>query len=435
MHRLASLIAIVAVSSAAVHAQDRLIQLGWLWELSGAELTRLRPMPIVPDYPSAVVVSGSRYLLAPVPYGPGTAAIGYLDVVAGTVGLVPGISLEMPESGLSRSVPGVAADPRRPRVFIWHGSRISAFSASAGLQDIISGIPERPYFSKRHLAYSAGADVVTFVLSSETHADTDEIVVARATTGEEVRRVPLGGRVSQLAADPVSSRLVLTLQPRPGFLDATVLVLDLPDGALTTLPYAPPSSLSGLTVDSTNHRLLFSGAGGVLATDDRGVVLGELHTGTGGRQITVVAGVSAATGRTFVHSSFGGGTYVPPGPCLLHVVERSGAHGPPVDLSARIGRHDGRCEFGTLLTPPGSPGTPAAVVTGRRVAVSWTHPGNVEAFELEVRIGAAVLVWPAGADAAITFENVPSGAYGVRVRGRNAVGVGAWSALTSVAVP
>ena len=170
------------------------------------------------------------------------------------------------------------------------------------------------------------------------------------------------------------------------------------------------------------------------ATDDTGVVLGELTTGTG-RQITSVTGVSAASGRTFVQSYFGGGTYITPGPCLLHVVERTGQALAPIDLSARVGRQDGRCDRGILLTPPGAPGAPGVTISGRHVALSWTHPGNVEAFELEVRIGVAAIVWPVGADATTTFADVPPGTYGVRVRGRNAVGVGSWSALTAITVP
>jgi hypothetical protein len=408
-------------------AQDRLIQLGWLWELSGTELTRLRPMPLIPDYPGAVVVAGSGYVLAPLPSGPATAALGYLDVVAGTQGLVPGVSLESP-------YPVLAKDPWRPRVFIWHGNRISEFSASAGLRDVITGLPELPYGSLRQMAYSAAADALAFV-RHQTPFEVDEIVVARGTTGEELRRIPLAGRVVQLAADPQSSRLIVTLQPPAPALNQTVHVLGLPDGALTTLPYTPPSWVyGGPVIDSTNHRLLFSWGGGVLATDDNLVVLGELNTGSPTRQITSVLGVSASTGRTFVQSFFGGGTYIPPGPCLLHEVERTGQALAPIDLSARLGRQEGRCDAGILLTVPGPAGTPAATVSGADVTLSWQHPGNVEHFELEAQAGGTVRLFELGIEPRFDASGVPAGTYLVRVRGRNAIGVGPWSGVAVVVV-
>ena len=60
MARSVAALVLTLLCAAPAAAQDRLIQIGWLWELSGTELTRIRPMPLVPDYPSAVVVAGSR---------------------------------------------------------------------------------------------------------------------------------------------------------------------------------------------------------------------------------------------------------------------------------------------------------------------------------------------------------------------------------------
>lgn len=429
MRRFVFAVAFVVALGPAVHAQDRLIQLGWLWELSGADLTRLRPMPLMPVEPSAVVVAGSRYVVAPVYLGQGTAALGYLDVISGTQGLVPGVSLELADR--SSWPVFITNDPRRPRVFIWHGSRISEFSASTGLRDIITGLPELPYFSPRQLAYSAAADVLALALPGETLADASELIIARATTGEELRRHSIGGVVRHLAADPRSSRLIVTWS-HP--LELTAARLDLPHGALTTLPYAPPSFDSGPTIDATNHRLLFSRTDRLIATTDNGVVLGELTTGTG-RQITSVLGVSAATGRTFAQSYFLGGSYLPSGPCLLHVVEPMGQALAPIDLSARAQRLPGiPCDTGVLLAAPGAPGAPAAAVAGANVALSWEHPGNVERFELEAQTAGTTRLFELGLEPSFAIDAVPAGTYRLRVRGRNAIGVGPWSAATDVVV-
>ena len=88
----ACVLALLCAAPAA--AQDRLLQIGWLWEVAGTELTRLRLMSEVPW--NAVLVAGSRYVLAPVRLNGETAALGYLDIEAGTRGLVPGVSLEWP---------------------------------------------------------------------------------------------------------------------------------------------------------------------------------------------------------------------------------------------------------------------------------------------------------------------------------------------------
>ena len=439
MRRLMTAALAVFLVGMPAQAQDRLIQLGWLWDVGTDELTRLRPMP---EFWSAAAVVGARFVVSPVHEGNGSARLGYLDTVTGAVGFVPGVSLDWPDPSVS-DAPELAADPRRSRVFIWHGRTIVEVSESSGVRVVVPDVeaPLRCFgcrgLSTRRLAYSAEADVVMFPQPGQSDPAIDDIVVARVVTGEIVRRFATVGTVSNLSADVSTARVKITsiwdpfgTPPR----NSTLQVFDAPDGSVTQLPYARPYDYGGPALDETNHRLLFSHAGGVVATDDAGAVLGELTTGTT-RQVTYVTGVSAASGRTFVQSYFGGGTYITPGPCLSHVVERTGQALAPIDLSARVGRQDGRCDRGILLTPPGSPGVPVATINGRHVALSWTHPGNVEAFELEVRIGVAAIVWPVDADSTTTFADVPPGTYGVRVRGRNAVGVGAWSALTAITVP
>ncbi|HVG83285.1 MAG TPA: fibronectin type III domain-containing protein [Vicinamibacterales bacterium] len=439
MRRLMTAALAVFLVGMPAQAQDRLIQLGWLWDVGTDELTRLRPMP---EFWSARRCCRRAIRGVPGSRRKWVGAPGVPRYRHRRSRLVPGVSLDWPDPSVS-DAPALAADPRRSRVFIWHGRTIVEVSESSGVRVVVPDVeaPLRCFgcrgLSTRRLAYSAEADVVMFPQPGQSDPAIDDIVVARVVTGEIVRRFATVGTVSNLSADVSTARVKITsiwdpfgTPPR----NSTLQVFDAPDGSVTQLPYAPPYDYGGPALDETNHRLLLSHAGGVVATDDAGAVLGELTTGTT-RQVTYVTGVSAASGRTFVQSYFGGGTYITPGPCLSHVVERTGQALAPIDLSARVGRQDGRCGRGILLTPAGSPGVPVATINGRHVALSWTHPGNVEAFELEVRIGVAAIVWPVGADATTTFADVPPGTYGVRVRGRNAVGVGAWSALTAITVP
>jgi hypothetical protein len=87
------------------------------------------------------------------------------------------------------------------------------------------------------------------------------------------------------------------------------------------------------------------------------------------------------------------------------------------------------------LTVPGPPGTLAASVSGADVTLSWEHPGNVERFELEAQAGGATHVFELGIEPNFAIDGVPAGTYRVRVRGRNAIGVGTWSGVAVVVVP
>ena len=172
----ACVLALLCAAPAA--AQDRLLQIGWLWELAGTELTRLRPMSEVPW--NAVLVAGSRYVLAPVRLNGETAALGYLDIEAGTRGLVPGVSLEWPGNASYSGSPALAADPWRPRVFIWHGSRISEVSASSGLREVITNLGPLPYLVQRRWR-TPPRRTCWFSYSQPDPVGRIEVIIARAT--------------------------------------------------------------------------------------------------------------------------------------------------------------------------------------------------------------------------------------------------------------
>ncbi len=427
MLRILAILVVTVASAVPAQAQDRLIQLGRLWDLDHPDTPALRQMPALP-YETAVV-AGARFVVGVASNGDGTGMLALLDVPSGTVQAVPGLSLQWTDPANTADRPAVTADPRQPRVFVWHGQRIDEVDTSMSVRTVVSNAIAPTSGGLRRLAYSAEADVLAYGEVNAVDPDVDDLVIVRASTGEPLNRLVLEGAAISLAAQKADTGLLVISRRRGGFASA-LHAIDLPDGALTPLPLFGDK----VVIDETNGRLLFGRVSGVIATDTEGNIIGQLTTG-GHLQTTAGMDVSPSTRRTFVQSYFMSTHVYPPGPCTLHVVGATGTLDRVVDLSARLGNAWQPCLGSAFLSAPGQVSAPAAAVSGGEVVLSWAHPGNVEHFDLEVRSGPLTLGVQLGTEAAATFDGVPPGTYAVRVRARNAVGVSAYSPETIVTVP
>ncbi|HYU80037.1 MAG TPA: hypothetical protein VEK56_13690, partial [Vicinamibacterales bacterium] len=123
-------------------------------------------------------------------------------------------------------------------------------------------------------------------------------------------------------------------------------------------------------------------------------------------------------------SVFSGGP-IPPGSYTVQVVWGAGVASPVTSFA--VG--------GVVAGRPGTTTIHPPVVTGDAVALSWDPIPNATTYDLEAVVPSTgqTLSLPVG-QASIVVPRVPLGTYTVRVRGRNAFGVGPFSPQVLVAV-
>ena len=161
-------------------------------------------------------------------------------------------------------------------------------------------------------------------------------------------------------------------------------------------------------------------------------------TGYCGAQVKV----SAHTGRIYLlRSGFGDGELWPIDTRLTVLDGRTGQVLKDTSVSAELGLHGGGAICAALslalLTAPGAPLNLRANVNGSTVTLSWTNVGDASGFVLDVGLApghttTSVFIGPAST---VTFANIPTGTYYVRVRGGNEFGGGHPSAGIAVVVP
>jgi hypothetical protein len=85
---------------------------------------------------------------------------------------------------------------------------------------------------------------------------------------------------------------------------------------------------------------------------------------------------------------------------------------------------------------PAAPTGLQATVVGPRATLTWTNPGDVAGFEIEIGTapGRTDLRVPVGLVTDASWDGVPAGTYFVRVRGLNELGQGSASDSATVVV-
>lgn len=331
----------------------------------------------------------------------------------------------------------MVADPFRPRLFV-NGTidpslppgQITMFDAATGA--IRSLFP--PYTitgdGVADVAYAAAADelIVPTRVGLAPIAAAKVIDVATATV---VRQLPWPAEAALWDALEVSAdarRVYVKLSARYDCTSGTcvpipapVVVLDGQTGA--ELARSAPFDVPG--------GRLIAGSGRTLVVDETaGRLLVYTHTG---RMMVLDATTLATVANVVVaepDSLFW--VFAGLGPVGAFTVSTA------VDGSCQIDAWDASylarlvptspCPGGTpvLTRVPLAPGDLVAQVTGGRVDLSWTTPGDTSGFEVVVGFapGAPLVALPAGVGSTASFGGVPAGVYYVSVRGVNENGPG-----------
>ncbi len=340
----------------------------------------------------------------------------------------------------------MVADPIRPRLFVnglIHPSLpagpITMFDASDG--SVRSVFPSSPPQGDTvaGFAYAGAADELIVPMQQGLTIATARIV--RVATGAVVRQIPWPAEATSWDALEVSADARRVYVKLPARYDCTsgtcvpvpapVLALDGQTGAelARSTPFDVPGgrlvagSGRAMVVDETAGRLLvYTNTGRLVVLDAMTLaIVADVAVTTPGSLFWVFAGLGPVAAITVGSASDGS--------CQLDAWDATYlARVPPA----------GPCPSGipVLARVPLSPGDVVAQVTGARVDLSWTTPGDTAGFEVVVGFapGAPLVTIPAGTGAAATFRDVPAGVYYVSVRGLNENGPGFTSAEVRVEV-
>jgi hypothetical protein len=327
----------------------------------------------------------------------------------------------------------IAVDQARPRVFVRRAGGVHWVSVSTGAEGSVwQGDGTRV----QQCAFATSSAVLYCgVRRDDALTDVVRIDVATATTST-VAAVQLpsesGTPVWLVTSD--GHRLFFGGPNTGPFTPARLAVLNTVSGAvtLTTVPVEQGSIGPGAVLDELNRRLfafqLFGGAQvAVLNYDLTLLAVAPVYSCT-----NVV--VSPHTGRLYLGrwtDYLGAG-----GPFYFQALDSVTY----ASLTPRVtvgGSKDNNCAFLAVLSAPGAPQDLTATAAGAAVTVSWTNVGGASSFVLDVGFapGRTDLSVSLGPDARVTFSNVPSGTYYLRVRGANESGPGTASAERMLVVP
>ena len=453
MRTVVTLLGVVLLSSA-VSGQDRLVVLGTRGPfLTGGSTalveadvagTAIRPSQEVLGLPfhgfwtsELVAVAGGRYLawIAAVGSDPFGGDCQEYVVIADrrlrSARVVPDVVLPC---GVAR----LAADRRRPRVFL------HTWATVGGLPGVIASIDEdlivRPIVVSNRLgtafAYAPEADQL--FVTERGAAGEPTVAHYRATTGERVGVFSIPDYLNTSSA-----QMQVTADGRRAFLWTHW-------GAL--LPYEQEIRLydvaTGIQQAGSWPVYLDSGrgVGRFVVDNDRNLLLVP-HTEVGDEapyplhilafDATTLALLGSSGGYTDTGMTFrplrGRGSaaayllarFGPYGNCQVWVdaFDATGAVRTRTHLSQFEG--DSTCiAAGVLLSPPRAPSDLIANVSGRHVTLTWTDPGDTSEFELEAGVapGRRDLAVRVGRSTTFAAPDVPPGTYYVRVRAINEIG-------------
>ena len=198
---------------------------------------------------------------------------------------------------------------------------------------------------------------------------------------------------------------------------------------------SPPTAETVLRITTSCDTMPDAPADLVAAVSGSLVTLG--WTPAGGGPITgyrVEAGLSPGSAEYLVAVNATESSYsvsVPPGVYYARVRALGACGDNGTSNEAQI-------VVGGAAAPPAAPFDPSATVNGSTVGITWTAPGGQTGYQLEAGTApgltnAAVLTL--GNVTTFTAPGVPSGAYFVRIRARNAAGLGPASDEVLVIVP
>lgn len=374
-----------------------------------------------------VALAGGRYIVIPT----SSTCCGYKLTVFDRRTRTPRVVDGLLPPGFD--VGAMAVDPLRPRLFL-ADKTFAAPSHAIWMIDAQSMTGTPVFGDAAHigpLAYAAGSDVLFASLASRL-SQPPQIVAIPLSGSRAVERFDLGmlSLVLDLAVDRAGRRLWMygvDLQP--------------PFSGLRLRDAATGQELARAPLDS--NRLLFDEA--------RGIVLaplvreGRLAVHDAATLATLaILRVDAPPFITFnierwfqaVEGRWMTGAYVVrtevrnvPRTCnaiWVDALDPDGSRRASADVLAQLGAGQRGCTvWPVLVRSPFAPAGLNAHVSGRRVTLGWTNPGDVSEFEIQAGTlpGVTSLSQRVGFETtAMTFDNVPPGVYYVRVRAFNEVG-------------
>lgn len=403
VHVVMTALCAVLVADTAL-AQDALLVTGRFYSASRSFGQDLGPAPFVRQ---SDIFGGSRYA-----------------VIAGrtVVDARTGATFEVPDQIL-------ALDRARPRVFVLRETGVWSVDVASGAE-VAMWLGDGTLVRHCALAYSAN---VLFCAVYRDDGLTDVVAIDAASQARTIAAVGLF-RFDFTGNPPVwivssdGRRLYFGQGADPN--DVRLAALDTTTGAITTSTAPGRSDHRFETVvDEVNERLIvYDGQATVLSKD-----LAVLGVANIGRANLVI---SPHTGRLYLGqwvSTTTGGCCDRLTLSVLDAKTYASLARPAIlqgsDASLR--------PFMAVLTAPGAPKDLTATVLASQVTLTWTNVGGASGFVLDVGLapGRTDLQIPLGPDARVTFPNVPSGIYFLRVRGGNENGGGRPSSEITLVVP
>lgn len=388
-----------------------------------------------------VFVMGSRYGIGSFfDRATQTQRLYYHDLRTGAEGFVPGIVLEgtVEESSWIPS-PRMVADDLHPRVFIWHRHRVSVLDCETlQLRDLLTADPLRWTLPDgtvveiaRDLTFAPEANLL-FLRRTNPDDGSFETAVVDADSGAVVRRIP--ATAAHMSVNRAGTRLLLSSYP------IELHLVNVTDGTILRIPYPPDVESWPFSEDLPGPAVLDEARGRIIVPVQRGFYALDLQlailTAVAVPDLTTSAFVSRTTGRTFLRWTGPRRSGYPlPGPCFQAVLRPDDSLARIEDLSTLGATRLEGCG-GWLGSVPATPTALHATVAGRRATLSWTSPGDVASFEIEIGTapGRTDLRVPIGPVTTVSVDDVPAGTYFVRVRGVNELGPGAVSDTLTVSV-
>jgi hypothetical protein len=335
----------------------------------------------------------------------------------------------VPVSGLI-----LAVDHARPRIFVRRATGVWSVDVQSGAE-ISMWQGDGTLVEHCALAYSANV-LFCGVLRNDDLTDVVAIDVptSHAATIAAIRIPPSASYDGWEAWIVTSDGRRLYFGQDMGPSDVRLSVLHTVTGAITTSTASgvhSPTALGGkVIVDETHERVIVieNPTVTVLSED-----LAVLASGSvGGNCANLV--ISPHTGRLYLgewDDYLGGG-----GPVRLRVLDAA-TYASLAPAVVPGYSKDNDCPYMAVLTAPGAPKDLTATVLGSEVTLTWTNVGGASGFVLDVGFapGRSDLQVPLGPDARVTFPNVPSGTYFLRLRGGNESGGGHPSPEITFTVP
>jgi len=386
-----------------------------------------------PPFGDDVTLYGSRFV-ARLQWDPALGDhVRYLHVTdMRTGGQLALRSLTVP---ITLPMPVLVPDPSRLRVFVWYERTVASVDASAlawrPITTATAAELSPTQGRTRAIAYASGLDALVLVRAAAGGGA--ELVWVRAADGALLQIVPLARAWTALAVTADGTR-AFGLADDPARPFGQVLhAVDRATGQMASLTNAPGlDGVWSLTLNEVTGRLITRGS--TLATQDTlfGFDLTPAHRWT--------LQVPGAAGLTFAANRGGAGflvPYVAPQPLPLQRFDvASGTVTEVADVTARAGLTPGNYLL-LMLSPPRAPSSLTATVSGRDVTLTWPRTDDATSYVVDAFQGASrVHVYSGQFDGGPVFApGVPPGAYYVRVRALNDIGVSGFSPETLVVVP